>query len=99
MKVYHGLKELLSAFDDIPDSDWISVLEDFSTKESVEKISYYIAESEEEQFDLEDNYDDFLEAPTFKDIVINKRNHHPHASLGDIANAIIYYLEKDDFED
>ena len=99
MKIFNGLKELLSAFNDIPDSGWISVLEDFSTKENVEKISYYIAETEEEQFDLEDNYEDFLEAPTFKDIVINKREHNPNVSLEDIAGAVIYYLEKDDFED
>lgn len=99
MKIYRGIKELLNSFDDIPEHGWISIDDAFSIQDDIEALTFYIAENEEEEFDLEDHYSEFLEAPTFKDIVTNKRDHNPNVALKDIVGAVNYYFEHDDFED
>lgn len=99
MKSYHGIKGLLDSFDEIPESGWISIKEAFSEQDDTEALTFYIAENIEEKIDLEDNYDGFLEAPTFKDIVTNKQDHNPNVTLNEIIHAVNYYFEHDDFED
>lgn len=99
MKVYVGFSELLDRFETLPDSGWIGTKESFSMESDIRGWTFYAPENQEEDFDIEDNYNEFIEAPTFKDIVSNKREHHPNATQVDIIKAIKHYYEYDDFED
>lgn len=99
MKEIIGFEKLLGSVDGLPDSGWIGVNKSFSTKNEIEKLTFYVPENEDEEFDIEDNYEEFLELPTFKDIVSNKLEHHPNATLKDILGAVAYYFNNDDFED
>ncbi|QNK33664.1 hypothetical protein HF675_06300 [Serratia sp. JUb9] len=101
MIVINGFSELLKMKDGLPDVGWLYVSPSFSlsSEEGIVNGSYYIAENEDEEMDFEESYGTFLEAPIFKDIVINKRNHNQQATEDEILGAVIYYLENDDFQD
>ncbi|MHC5178238.1 DUF7716 domain-containing protein [Serratia rhizosphaerae] len=101
MIVINGFSELLKMKDGLPDVGWLYVSPSFSlsSEEDIVNGSYYIAENEDEEMDFEESYGTFLEAPIFKDIVINKRNHNQQATEDEILGAVIYYLENDDFQD
>ncbi|ELX49246.1 hypothetical protein SEET535_16625 [Salmonella enterica subsp. enterica serovar Tennessee str. 4535] len=49
--------------------------------------------------DMSDKYKGWLEYATFLAIIDNKLEHHPKASNEDLLDAVIYYLEEDDFLD
>ncbi|MCL2896672.1 DUF7716 domain-containing protein [Brenneria tiliae] len=98
MKTIKGFDGLLSVYKDLPKVGGFYVDEDFlNNKDAIESSNYYLAESEDEE--MEDNYKTWLEYPTFKAIILNKLDHHPKSSKDDLLNAIIYYLENDDFLD
>lgn len=101
MRVIKGFDALLNGYESLPESGWLFIDEDFDivSEEDIVAKNYYISESDSEEIDMEDSYSTFLESPTFKDVVINKTNHHPKATIGEIISAVIYYLENDDFLD
>ena len=73
-----------------------------NTKKCIESANYYLAETREEYDDMDeqkDKYRSWLEYATFLDIISNKLEHHPNASEDDLLEAVIYYLEEDDFLD
>jgi len=45
------------------------------------------------------DYNSWLEAPTFSDIIENYTSKHPNASEADLICAVLHYWEKDDFLD
>ena len=45
------------------------------------------------------DYNSWLEAPTFSDIIENYTSKHPNASEADLIRAVLHYWEKDDFLD
>lgn len=101
MRVIKGFDALLNDYKSLPESGWLFIDQDFDTASEKDILtkSYYISESDDEEIDMEDSYSTFLESPTFKDVVINKTNHHPKATRDEIISAVIYYLENDDFLD
>ena len=105
MKTATGFANLLKISKNIPESEgwYIFVDSDFDdTKKCIESANYYLTETEEEDDDMDeqkDKYRSWLEYATFLDIISNKLEHHPNASEDDLLEAVIYYLEEDDFLD
>lgn len=101
MIVINGFDELLTKRDEIPDVGWLYVKESFDleSKKDINEGKYFIAQDEDEEIDLEEHYGTFLEAPIFKAIVENKLEHHPDSDRDDFLNAVVHYLENDDFLD
>ncbi|MGO4743573.1 DUF7716 domain-containing protein [Serratia quinivorans] len=101
MKVIKGFSGLLKEYDALPETGWIFIDDDVDTnlKSDLQKQNYYLPENDDEEFEMEEERSTFLEAPTFKDIVINKRNHNQQATEDEMLDAVIYYLENDDFQD
>lgn len=98
-----GLVNLIAYGEKIIEPRWYFVDKKFgrSSKGDISNSNYYIAENDDEEFDLEDDvkYKTFLDSATFKAIIDNKFEHHPNASTDELLEAVIYYLEEDDFLD
>ena len=105
MKTATGFTNLLKISKNIPESEgwYIFVDSDFDdTKKCIESANYYLTETQEEDDDMEEQEDKYLawlEYATFCAIISNKLDHHPNASEDDLIEAVIYYLELDDFLD
>ena len=100
MKTIKGFDSLLAIQKGLPNVGGFFVDKNFSNDRSVIKnAEYYLAESEEEDEDMEYDYATWIEYPTFKAIIENKLEHHPAASNEELLDAVIYYLEMDDFLD
>ncbi|OCG41263.1 hypothetical protein A9G29_07655 [Gilliamella sp. Fer2-1] len=98
-----GLADLIAHNVTATESKWYFVDKKFnnSLKDDILNSNYYIADDDEEEFDLEDNikYKTFLDSATFQSIIYNKLEHHPNATTDQLLDAIIYYLKEDDFLD
>ena len=105
MKTATGFTNLLKISKNIPNFEvwYIFVDLDFDdTKKCIESANYYLSETREEDDDMdeqEDKYRSWLDYGIFLDIIDNKLDHHPNASEDDLIEAVIYYLEEDDFLD
>lgn len=105
MKNINGFDELLKHAKNkmLPDSGWIYVNKNFDLKATTDFFNglYLIPENRDESFEMEenDNIKTLLESPTLSDIIDNKFEHHPESSNDELLEAIIYYLEEDDFLD
>ncbi|MGP0838100.1 DUF7716 domain-containing protein [Serratia sp. CY85251] len=67
--------------------------------EHIETARYYLAETPDEDDDMEDEYKTWLEYPTFRAIIENKIDHNPAVGEKELLQAVVYYLENDDFQD
>ena len=100
-----GFTNLLKISKNIPYSEAWGLFVDLDfddTKKCIESANYYLAETPEEDDDMdeqEDKYLAWLDYGIFLDIIDNKLEHHPNASEDDLLEAVIYYLEEDDFLD
>ncbi|BDR55754.1 DUF7716 domain-containing protein [Xylocopilactobacillus apis] len=87
----------------LPNVGWLYVDKDFDldSKMDILNKNYYLAETNDESFDMQENDElrTFLESPTFCDIVDNKLEHHPNSTKDELLDAVVYYLEEDDFLD
>lgn len=100
MKAIKGFEGLLSIYKELPKVGGFYVDEIFNNdKNMILKSNYYLAESEGEDDEMEDDYKAWLEYPTFKAIIENKLEHHPGSEKEDLLDAVIYYLENDEFLD
>jgi hypothetical protein len=101
MKTINGFDELLSTVESLPDAGWLYVDTDFDleSKSDILLKKYYLAENETEEMDFEENFGTFVEAPIFRGIVENKLEQHPGAGKAEFLEAVVYYLEHDDFVD
>ena len=105
MKTATGFTNLLKISKNISyyEACYIYVDLDFDdTKKCIESANYYLSETRDEDDDMEEQEDKYLawlEYATFLDIISNKLDHHPNASEDDLIEAVIYYLELDDFLD
>ncbi|MDE1186007.1 MAG: hypothetical protein PW844_05940 [Pantoea sp.] len=101
MLILHGFDELLEKCHELPDVGWIYVEASFDleSRDDIKSGKYYLAENEDEEMGFEESFGTFLEAPIFKDVIENKLNHNPGSSKDDLLDAVVYYLEKDDFLD
>lgn len=101
MKRYEGFDALLASYKALPDVGWIYVSRDLDVDSAsgILNGSYLIAETDDEEEDLERQRATFLEAPTFAAVIDNKLEHHPLSQRQALIEAVIYYLENDDFLD
>jgi len=81
LRVINGFEGLLLIYNNLPIVGGFFVGEDFeNNSKCIETSPYYIAETEVEDDEMEDEYASCLEFPTFKDIIDNKLEHHPSAT-------------------
>lgn len=100
LKVINGFEGLLLIYKDLPVVGGFYVDEDFeNTSACIKTAYYYIAETEDEDDEMEEEYASWLEFPTLKDIIDNKLTHHPLATKEELLEAVIHYWEYDDFLD
>ncbi|WP_213134045.1 DUF7716 domain-containing protein [Citrobacter sp. FP75] len=103
MKMIEGFEGLLRIYKEL-DVPWCFFV-DTSFRNNIDFIrtsSYYIAESDDEFDEMDDTpnkYKPWLEYQVFQAIIDNKLEHYPDASNEDLLDAVIYYLEEDDFLD
>ncbi|WP_445497320.1 DUF7716 domain-containing protein [Photorhabdus sp. SF281] len=103
MKIINGFDGLLKVYKEL-DEAWCFFVDIGFVNESnyISKASYYLPETEDELEDMdemEDKYKGWLEYQTFIAIINNKLEHHPNATRDELLEAVIYYLEEDDFLD
>ena len=92
MKTIKGFEGLLAIYKQLPKVGGFFVNKEFSNERTViQRSDYYLSESEEEDEDMEDDYDMWLEYPTFKAIIENKLEYHPTASNEDPLETVMYY--------
>jgi hypothetical protein len=103
MIIVKGFINLVAHCENFVEPRWFFVEKSFNnaSKDNISNSSYYIAADDDEEFDLEDNaqYKTFLDTATFKAIIDNKLEHHPQATNDELLEAVVYYLENDDFLD
>lgn len=103
MRIIKGFDSLLSEVKTLPDVGWLYVDKEFNLKSKMDILNkdYYLAGNRDESFDMAENdkIRTFLESPTFCDIIDNRLNHHPNSNRDELLEAVIYYLEEDDFMD
>ncbi|CAI1736045.1 DUF7716 domain-containing protein [Serratia ficaria] len=100
MKTINGFKGLLSIYKNLPKFGGFFVDEDFVNRaEHIESARYYLSETPDEDDDMEDEYKTWLEYPTFRAIIENKIDHNPAVGEKELLQAVVYYLENDDFQD
>ncbi|WP_036771231.1 DUF7716 domain-containing protein [Photorhabdus australis] len=103
MQTVKGFDGLLSIYREL-DEAWCFFVDVGFINESndIDKATYYLPETEDELEDmdeLEDKYKSWLEYQTFRAIIDNKLEHHPNATRDELLEAVVYYLEEDDFLD
>jgi len=103
MKTKTGFTNLLKISKNISKFEVCYIYVDLdNTKKCIESANYYLSETRDEDDDMDeqkDKYRSWLEYVTFWAIIDNKLEHHPNASEYDLIEAVIYYLEQDDFLD
>jgi hypothetical protein len=100
MKVIKGFQGLLDIYENLPKVGGFYVDKNYlCSKEFLRSANYYIPESEEEDEDMEFTHRTWLEYPLFKAIMLNKIENSPQADKDDLLEAVLYYLENDDFLD
>ena len=103
MKTTTGFTNLLKISKNISKFEvWYINVDLDNTKKCIESANYYLSETRDEDDDMngqKDKYRSWLEYVTFWAIIDNKLEHHPNASEDDLIEAVIYYLEQDDFLD
>ncbi|MCL1918914.1 MAG: hypothetical protein FWG14_11450 [Peptococcaceae bacterium] len=99
MKTVKSLQALIAARQDLPKVGWIFVDKKFD-KTSVDMLigaTFHIQEDDEDEFYGEENFDTWLEAPTFLDVLELREKHLNNPTAEDYALACTHYLEMDDF--
>jgi hypothetical protein len=101
MRIFNGIQDLVNNVESLPDVGWLFVAKDFDkvSKADIKSKQFMLAEDDDEETAALKSHKTWLEAPTFVDVVLSKKQHKADASVDDITNAAIYYLEKDAFID
>ena len=99
MMTFSGIDDLLAHRNAFPESGWIFVEKTFDTtsEKDIREGFFYIAQDDDEEFDLEETHCTWLEAPMFRAIIGERLEKNPAAPLGELIAAAIYYLDKDTF--
>ncbi len=93
-----GLSRLLTEVSDRPEPGWI-FMRDRSAAFTAEKLlttEYFLADDDDEAIDMEADFAAFLEYPTFRSIMALEKE-EGRGDLHSLAEACMYYLEKDNF--
>ncbi|NRN30943.1 DUF7716 domain-containing protein [Photorhabdus heterorhabditis] len=103
MKTIKGFDGLLSIHKQRPKAMGFFVDPNFVNEiNCINNATYYLSETRAEDFDMdemEDKYKTWLDYALFEDIIDNKLEHHPNATRDELLEAVVYYLEEDDFLD
>ena len=105
MITVQGFQGLLNLHKTKPDDSAMGFFVDVdfeNTRKKILSATYYLSETREEDDKMdeqEDKYKSWLEYSTFLAIIDNKLEHHPNATNTELLDAIVYYLEEDDFLD
>jgi hypothetical protein len=100
MNTIKGFQSLVGLYKKPPKVGGFYVDASYScSKDFLAFANYYMAESEEEDEDMESTHRAWLEYPIFEAIIFNKLENSPRANGDDFLDAVIYYLENDDFLD
>ncbi|QEW33691.1 hypothetical protein D0N50_19260 [Erwinia billingiae] len=101
MIVISGFDNLLKKYKELPDVGWLYVESSFDneSKKDILNGNYFLAETEDEEMDFEENYGTFLEAPIFTAIIEKKFENSTNPTKDDLLDATVHYLEYDDFLD
>ncbi|CDL82251.1 DUF7716 domain-containing protein [Xenorhabdus szentirmaii] len=103
MKTIKGFDGLLVIYKELEDAMGFFVDPDFKNEiNCINDATYYLSETRDEDFDMEemeDEYKTWLDYQTFRAIIDNKLEHHPNATRDELLEAVVYYLEEDDFLD
>lgn len=99
MRTFSGIDGLLAQRDTFPDSGWIFVEKDVDiiSEAQLRACQFFIAEYEDEEFDMEDTHGTWLEAPMFLAIVQQRQEKNRAAPVTEIIAAAIHYLDRDTF--
>ncbi|MTK64651.1 MAG: hypothetical protein F8N15_09035 [Methanobacterium sp.] len=99
MKTAKGLRKLIEIKNNLPKVGWIFVDRNFDKtyRDPLMGVNFYIPEDDDDEFYGEDHLSTWLEIPTFLAIfeICEKRPKKP--TVEDVAHAVFYYLENDDF--
>ena len=103
MQTFKGIQTLIAAVGSLPDYGFLYITgnSDTDTPAGLQSCTFLLPDTEEDELFIEDNsdYNSWLEAPTFYDIIENYTSKHPNASEADLICAVLHYWEKDDFLD
>jgi hypothetical protein len=101
MKTFNGIGPLIESSNDLPDVGWLFVDKnlDRTSKEKLKSCPIMLAETDEDESEGLKKFRNWLEAPTFVDILESRRDSKPNATVDEIIDAVIYYLENDTFID
>jgi len=103
MKKAIGFEGLLSIYKERPEAWYFFTnIGMDNKKDSIRNAIFYLPDTREEEESMDnehDKYKGWLEYSTFIAILDNKLEHHPKSSSEELLDAVIYYLEKDDFLD
>lgn len=101
MKTFAGIKDLVANKANLPDVGWLFVDKtfDLTSRSDIQRKNFYLAENDDEEIAAEKMYRTWLESPTFLDVLNLKTDANPNATLDDVTDAAIYYLEHDTFMD
>ncbi|MGF6147050.1 Uncharacterised protein [Kingella potus] len=98
-----GIKNLIDSKENLSDYGFIYTLrnDDVETREGLLKCTFLLPENENDELLIESNkdYKNWLESPTFTDVVNNYMENHSDAATHSLINAVLHYWNHDDFLD
>lgn len=104
MKTIKGMDGLLDLYKEQPEL-WFFLYTNVETandKNELREATFYLPENDDEDEETDEainKYRPWLEYQTFLGIIDNKLDHHPNATKENLLDAVVYYLENDDFLD
>jgi hypothetical protein len=101
MKTFNGLQALILARENLPNVGWIFVPKGFDRTSATALVNatFYVEENDADEIYGLKHYKNWLESPTFVDIMEVREKRTKKLTTEEVAQAAIYYLENDDFMD
>ena len=98
-----GIKKLIDSKESLLGYGFLYTLKnnDVETAEGLLKYTFLLPETESDEFFIENNkdYQNWLEFPTFIDIIDNYIENQSDATTNSLINAVLHYWDHDDFLD
>ncbi|MBF1286313.1 hypothetical protein [Neisseria sicca] len=98
-----GIKNLIDSKESLLDYGFLYTLkdDDVETQEGLLKCTFLLPETESDELFIENNkdYQNWLEAPMFIDIIDIYTENHSDATTCSLINAVLHYWNHDDFLD
>lgn len=98
-----GIKNLIDSKENLLGYGFLYTLknDDVETAEGLLKCTFLLPENESDEFFIENSkdYQNWLEFPTFIDIIDNYIENYSDATTNSLINAVLHYWDNDDFLD